>query len=393
MRDLILTINSGSSSIKFAAFGMKDLDLRLRGKLQNIGTRPEIVVRTRSGEPLRTLALDTSAADNHESALAAVISLLERELEGSGVAAVGHRVVHGGLHYAAPVLIDAKVIADLSLLAPLAPLHQPHDIAAIHASCASMGDVPHVACFDTAFHRSHPRVADMYGLPESYYADGVRRYGFHGLSYEYIAGELERSDPRLAAGRVIVAHLGNGASLCAMRGGRSMDSTMGFTALDGLAMGTRSGSLDPGVVLYLQRERGMDAGSIERLLYRESGLLGISGISGDMRALLESPEPAARLAIDYFVYRIVKEVGGLAAVLGGLDGLVFTAGIGEKAAPIRAEVCDALRWLGLDIDAEANLRAARCISVNESRISACVIPTDEELTIARHTRSLIEAGS
>jgi acetate kinase len=303
--------------------------------------------------------------------------------------ATGHRVVHGGVAYSEPTLVTEGVLDGLSKLVPLAPLHQPHNLAPIRIVAGLMPQLPQVACFDTAFHHAQPEVAQAFALPSSITDRGVRRYGFHGLSYEYIASALPGVDKAAAAGRVVVAHLGNGASMCAIKGGRSMASTMGFTAVDGLPMGTRSGALDPGVVLYLMDEMKMDARAIEKLIYQQSGLLGVSGISSDMRTLLASNEPRAKLAIDLFVYRIGRELGSLAAAIGGLDALVFTGGIGEKAAAIRERVCRDAAWLGIEFDAAANAKNGPAISTAASRVKAWVLPTNEELMIARHTRRLI----
>jgi acetate kinase len=312
-------------------------------------------------------------------------------LEGHGIAAAGHRVVHGGLEFAKPMLVDNRVVAALEKLEPLAPLHQPYNIAAIKAIVQRVPDLPQVACFDTSFHRSQPAIEQIYAIPRKYTDEGVRRYGFHGLSYEYISSVLSKYDENLAAGRVVVAHLGNGASMCAMRNGRSVASTMGFTAVGGLPMGTRCGAIDPGILLYLMNRHGLDAHSIENLIYNQSGLLGVSGISSDMRALLASEDPHAREAVDLFVYRIGRELGSLAAALGGIDGIVFTGGIGENSAMIRARVCGNAEWLGLDFDEKANERGGPEISNENSRISACVIPTNEELMIATHTKQMLLA--
>ncbi len=314
------------------------------------------------------------------------------QFAGEPLLAVGHRVVHGGAEFSRPLLVDPPVLAALESLIPLAPLHQPHNLAAIHLLRETQPQLPQVACFDTAFHRTHPQLADLYALPWAYYEAGVRRYGFHGLSYEYIAATLPRVAPAIAGGRVIVAHLGSGASLCALRAGASVDSTMGFSALDGLPMGTRPGALDPGVLLYLVGERGMTPAALERLLYKESGLLGISGVSNDMRVLLASDEPRARLAVDFFVHRVAKEIGALAAVLGGVDGLVFTAGIGENSAEIRSRIVGACAWLGVTLDVEANRRGGPRISRDSDAVSAWVVPTNEELMIARHTLALVESA-
>jgi acetate kinase len=301
-------------------------------------------------------------------------------------------VVHGGPAFAAPLLVDDEVVARLDALVPLAPLHQPNNLAPIKAIRERRPEIPQVACFDTAFHRGHPEVADRYALPESFYQEGVRRYGFHGLSYEYIAGRLRELDPALAAGRVVVCHLGSGASMCALRDGRSMDSTMGFTAVDGLPMGTRTGQLDPGVILYLLQAKGYDAQEIERFLYHEGGLKGLSGVSNDVRDLLGSDAPGAKLALDYFVHRIAREAGALAAAMGGIDGIVFTAGIGEHSPEIRARVLERLRWLGFEQDQAANAQDRPLLTTAASRRKAWVIPTDEELVIARHALALIRRG-
>jgi acetate kinase len=310
---------------------------------------------------------------------------MREHFHGENVVAVGHRVVHGGAKFSHPVLIDDATIAELEKLIPLAPLHEPHNLAAIQALRQWQKDIPQVACFDTAFHRSHPLLSDLYALPMEFYETGVRRYGLHGLSYEYIGSVLPQIAPAIANGRVIVAHLGSGASLCAMYQGKSMDSTMGFSALDGIPMGTRPGSVDPGVLLYLLRDRGMSIKELEQLLYHKSGLLGLSGISNDMRILEESTEPRARLAIDYFVHRIAKEIGALTAVLGGLDGLVFTAGIGENSAEIRGRIVERCAWLKMTLDDKANNRGGPCITAAASAVSAWAIPTNEELMRARHT--------
>jgi acetate kinase len=306
---------------------------------------------------------------------------------------VGHRVVHGGVEFAAPVRVTPAVLAKLEALCPLAPLHQPHNLAGIHAVAAVQPDLPQVACFDTAFHRGHPELADWYALPRAFYDDGIRRYGFHGLSYEYIASVLPEVAPAIAEGRVVVAHLGSGASMCAIQAGRSQDSTMGFTALDGLLMGTRCGALDPGVVRHLLRAYGMDADAIERMLYQECGLKGVSGISNDMRTLLASADPRAAYTVDLFVWRICRELGALAAVLGGLDGVVFTAGIGERSAEIRARVCARAAWLGIALDDQANQVGGPRISTAASAVAVYAIPTDEEQMIARHTLALLRRAS
>lgn len=390
MSGAILVANSGSSSIKFTLYDYRaaQLVMRFDGQIDGITTAPHFVAVDRQGQVVQDSRWDVPAAEiPHQVALRQLGAWLRASvgMDASNLLGVGHRVVHGGPKYSAPVVVDAAVLQDLERYIPLAPLHQPHNLAAIHGVAAALPDVPQVACFDTAFHRSHPVVADLFALPSDYYEAGVRRYGFHGLSYEYIVRKLPEIAPEIARGRVVVAHLGNGASMCAIHNGRSVDSTMGLTGLDGLAMGTRCGQIDPGVLLYLMQAQQMDARQIEDLLYRRSGLLGISGVSSDMRALLASNDPQAALAIEYFVYRIVREMGALAAALGGLDGLVFTGGIGEHAASIRAQVCRGAAWLGIELDDAANERHGPRISTVSSRVSAWVIPTDEEQMIALHT--------
>jgi acetate kinase len=384
----ILCLNAGSSSLKFALFALAEgdrLDLVSKGEVEGIGTAPRFVAADGDGHELSRREWPEDAALGHEDFLDEIIAWIERSRGAGRIVAAGHRVVHGGTAFRAPVLLDERVLAELDRLVPLAPLHQPHNLAAIRALAALRPDLPQVACFDTAFHHSLMPVAARFALPRDLAESGVRRYGFHGLSYEYIASVLPKIAPAIAGGRVVVAHLGNGASMCAMRAGRSVETTMGMTALEGLVMGTRCGALDPGVILYLLQQRGMNAASVEELLYRRSGLLGVSGISSDMRALLDSPDPHAAEAIELFVFRILRELGALAATLGGLDGLVFTAGIGEHAAPIRARVCEGAAWLGIDLDPAANRAGGPCITRPKSRVSAWVVPTDEDLMIARHT--------
>ena len=325
-----------------------------------------------------------SEVDSITNALDKIVAVLRAQL-GTLPTAIGHRVVHGGPHYAEPVQIDGTIIERLERLSPLAPLHQPNNLAAIRAVRLRHPDLPQVACFDTAFHRTHPEIADRYAIPEQFYMEGVRRYGFHGLSYEYVAGRLREIAPEVAAGRVVVAHLGSGASMCALIGGRSVESTMGFTALDGLPMGTRPGQLDPGIVLYLVNEKHMNAAAIEHLLYHECGLKALSGLSNDVRELLGNSEPRAELTLEYFIYRIALFTGMLATAMGGIDGFVFTAGIGENAPAIRKRVAQRLSWLGLDLDVDANRKGKTRISRSGSRVACYVIPTDEELMIARHT--------
>jgi acetate kinase len=388
-----LTLNAGSSSIKFALYGLEAAEpaLLASGQVERIGDTPSLTVRAADGTPLADRSLAHEDAHDHAGAGAVILALVRERFPQAEVAVVGHRVVHGGSLHEGPVVLDEETIAGLRRLEPLAPLHQPHNLAGIEAARRAFPGVLQVGCFDTAFHRGHPFVNDVFALPRAYYDKGVRRYGFHGLSYEFIAGALAERAPELAAGRVVAAHLGNGASMCALHGGRSVASTMGFSALDGLPMGTRCGQLDPGVLLYLLKEEGMDADAIADLLYNRSGLLGLSGISNDMRTLEESHAPEARDAIDYFVFRIRRELGGLAAALGGLDGLVFTGGIGAHSALVRERVCEGLDWIGITLDPEANAADARVISAAGSRAAVLVIPTDEERVIARAASRLLAA--
>jgi acetate kinase len=390
-RGVLLVLNAGSSSLKFCVYHLTDKStwhLVARGQVEGIGTSPRFLVKDGAGAVLDDRSLTDRVRDS-PSALQAVTAWLRARFQAVRVLGIGHRVVHGGAQYTAPALVTLRVMSDLHALAPLAPLHQPHNLTAIAASAVAMPDVPQVACFDTSFHRGRDPVADLVALPAEIRSRGVQRYGFHGLSYEYIASMLPQVAPEIASGRVVVAHLGSGASVCALRNGRSVDSSFGFTALDGLCMGTRPGSLDPGVVLYLFQTLGLSADEVETMLYKKSGLLGISGVSNDMRDLLASAEADARLAVDYFVYRAVKEIGALAAVLGGIDGLVFTAGIGERSTEIRRRICEASSWLGIELDAHANAQHGPRISTNGSRASAWVIPTNEELMIARHTWAIL----
>jgi acetate kinase len=387
----VIVLNAGSSSLKFTVYRRltaDDCDVEARGQIEGIGGMARIKVQDGAGEPWIDQSLE-GAVRNGRDALRELAEWLRARFGSGGVLAFGHRVVHGGARFQKPIVVTPQVLKNLHDLAPLAPLHQPHNLAAIEAVGERMPDVPQVACFDTSFHRDQPPVAQLVPLPREIRLKGVQRYGFHGLSYEYIASVLPRVAPGVADGRVIVAHLGNGASLCAMRARRSIDCTFGFTALDGLCMGTRPGALDPGAVLYLFQNLRMSADEVETLLYKESGLRGISGASNDMRELLASKEPDARLAVDYFVYRAAKEIGALSAVLGGLDALVFTAGIGENSVEIRRRICEASAWIGIELDARANEAAESRISTDSSRVSAWVIPTNEELMIARHTGSLL----
>ena len=381
MRDAILVLNAGSSSIKFSLYAES---LVANGQIAGIYTEPRFVAAgTEKRWPAGTKL-------GHEGALAHIVEWLKmahgKEYR---LAAVGHRVVHGGADYAAPVRVDAGVLKKLERFIPLAPLHQPHNLAPIRALLERSPALPQVACFDTAMHRSNPPLAQMFALPAELTEAGVRRYGFHGLSYEYIASALPEVDARAARGKTVVLHLGNGASMCALQGGLSVASTMGFTAVDGLPMGTRCGALDPGVILYLMDERGMDARAVEKLIYQQSGLLGVSGLSSDMRVLLESQDARAKLAVDLFIYRIGRELGSLAAALGGLDAIVFTAGIGERAAPVRERICRQAAWLGVELDPDANAKHGPRISSATSRVAAWVVPTNEELMIARHTREVL----
>jgi acetate kinase len=389
MSGSIAVLNAGSSSIKFALYDGTER-LMFKGQVEQIGVSPRLKVMNDEGEAIAERSWPVEGFDHRAATQVLVETVVE--LLGARPAAVGHRVVHGGTRYAAPILVDAEVLAALAELKPLAPLHQPHNLAPIAAIAEVAPELPQVACFDTAFHRSQPPLAQMFAIPRKFTEAGVRRYGFHGLSYEYVSARLAQIAPDLAAGRVIVAHLGNGASLCAVRDGRSVASTMGFTAVDGLVMGTRCGAIDPGVLIYLMDAYGMDARAIETLVYRQSGLLGVSGISSDMRTLRASTDPAAAEAVALFAYRIVREIGSLAAALGGLDGLVLTGGIGEHDVASRAEIAAGCRWLGLELDEARNAKGDGLISSESSGVPVWVIPTDEERMIARHTSVLLGAG-
>ena len=375
----ILTVNAGSSSIKFSIYAAGgEPEERLRGQVDRIGgDNAELVIeQDNTGEK----RFQIGHAD-HRAAMAAILAHSGQALDGETVAGVGHRVVHGGTDFAAPMRLDDETVDRLAALEPLAPLHQPHNLAAVRAARSAFPEAVQIACFDTAFHRAHPWVNDTFALPREWYDKGVRRYGFHGLSYEYVSGEVARIAPDLRHGRVVIAHLGNGASMCAVRDGRSVASTMGFTALDGLPMGTRCGQLDPGVLLYMMDHEKMSPQDIADLLYRKSGLKGLSGISHDMRELEASGAPEAAEAIDYFVFRIRRELGALAAVLGGLDALVFTGGIGEHSARVRGKVCEGMEWLGIAIDAAKN--AGNAVELGTGKTRVMVVPTDEERVIAR----------
>ncbi len=370
---MILTLNAGSSSIKFSLYSAEsEPQERLVGQVENIGPNARLKIRGQEDVGL--------GETDHAKAVSAILSAIDPQLEEQEIVGVGHRIVHGGPTFGAPVQLTDEVLDELKGLVPLAPLHQPHNLAAVEAARSAFPGTAQVGCFDTAFHRGHPFVNDTFALPRRFYAEGVRRYGFHGLSYDYISGVLASDYPELAKGRVVVAHLGNGASMCAVRGGQSVGSTMGFSALDGLPMGTRCGQLDPGVLLYLM-DQGMSSADITHMLYRESGLKGLSGMTHDMRTLLASPNAEAREAIDYYVFRIRRELGAMAAVLGGLDALVFCGGIGENAAEIRARVIDGMGFLGLTLDRQANAEGGPLLT--GGAVPALVIRTDEERVIAR----------
>ena len=394
MNDAIAVLNAGSSSFKFSFFAERGDGIALvtRGQAEGLYTSPRFVAADRTGAVIEEKVWGEGASLGHSGALEHLVAFVRRRLTEYRLVGVGHRVVHGGLEHTKSVRINASVLAALEKYIPLAPLHQPHNLAPIRLLLERQPQLPQVACFDTAFHRSQPPVAQAFALPRAITDRGVIRYGFHGLSYEYIAGVLPEHDVRAAAGKVIVLHLGNGSSMCAIDGGRSVASTMSYTAADGLPMGTRCGNLDPGVVLYLMDELKMDARAIEKLIYQQSGLLGVSGISSDMRTLEASKEPGAKAAIDLYVYRIGRELGSLAAALGGLDAVVFTAGIGENSPSLRERICRQAAWLGVELDAQANKGNTGRISTATSRVAAWVIPTNEELMIARHTRDLLGAG-
>jgi len=390
MHDYALVLNAGSSSLKFGVCWRpeaEDWRLESRGQIEGIGTSPRLSARDCAGRTLVNRKLE-KVYDGLD-ALDAVAAWFRNMYGDAQLVGVGHRVVHGGTRHTGPTVVTPRVLAELYRLVPLAPLHLPYNLAAIEAVFERFPDVPQVACFDTSFHRSQPRVARVVPLPREVCGSEVQRYGFHGLSYEYVASVLTRVAPEIARRRVIIAHLGSGASVCALKDGKSIDCSLGFTALDGLCMGTRPGSLDPGVVLYLFQNLKLSAKEVETILYQKSGLLAISGISNDMRDLLQSRAPRARMAVDFFVYRAAKEIGALAAVLGGLDSLVFTAGIGENSVEIRQRICGSCAWLGVELDAMANSRNGPRISCPSSKVSAWVIPTNEELTIARQTGRLL----
>lgn len=381
----VLTLNAGSSSLKFAVYTSDTDHPLISGQVDRIGADATLKLKNDQGADLPT---QTGGMSTHHDALASVLLAIAPSLGGKTIDVVGHRVVHGGLWYDAPVRVTDEIVAQLTTLEPFAPLHQPHNLNGIKAAQAAFPDAPQIACFDTAFHRHHPYVNDTFAIPRTYFDKGVRRYGFHGLSYDYISSELHRIAPTIAQGRVVVAHLGNGASMCAIQGGKSVASTMGFSALDGLPMGTRCGQLDAGVVLYLMEQEGLSAAEISNMLYRDSGLLGLSGLSNDMRTLEASDRTEARQAIDYFVFRIQRELGAMAAAMGGIDAFVFCGGIGENSALIRDRVCERAGWMGIEIDHNRNNDHERVISSEMSRTTVMVIPTNEELVIARAARDL-----
>jgi acetate kinase len=391
MNSYALVLNAGSSSLKFCVFRQvegEEWAIETRGQIEGIGTTPRLI----ASDDQKRLLVDRPLRDEVRTGKDALNSLaewLKSRYRSAEVVGVGHRVVHGGNRFRGPTVITPQVMAELRRLVPLAPLHQPHNLSAIEAVSERLPDVPQVACFDTSFHRGQPAVAELIPLPREIRRDGVQRYGFHGLSYEYIASVLPQVAPEITKERIVVAHLGGGASLCALKNGKSIDCTFGFTALDGLCMGTRPGSVDPGVILYMFQTLGLSANEVETILYKKSGLLGISNVSSDTRVLLESGDPAARLALDYFVYRVAKEIGAMAAALGGIDGLVFTAGIGENSADVRQRICESCGWLGVELDPIANAHKGPRISTPSSRVSTWVIPTNEELMIARHTGLLL----
>lgn len=387
----ILTLNAGSSSIKFALFEARpELVEGVRGQVEGLGASPRLQA-AKPGEPRINQPLSETQARDHASALAVVLEFLEKSVGKVAIEAVGHRVVHGGIDFSESIVLDEENFAYLERLNPLAPLHQPHNLSGARAAHGAFPDALQVACFDTAFHRSHPWVNDAYALPREFYAQGIRRYGFHGLSYEYVTDRLRQVAPLHAAGRLVVTHLGNGASMCAIRGEQSVGSSMGFTALDGLPMGTRCGQLDPGIVLYLIEEKGMSVGEVEDLLYRRSGLKGLSGLSHDMRQLEAAGTLEAMQAIEYFVFRTRRELGSMAAILSGLDALVFCGGIGENAWRIRERICRGFEWLGIELDDMRNQAGQMIVSSDRSRVRVFVIHTNEEMMIARHTARLLMA--
>ena len=395
MADAVAVVNAGSSSIKFSLFVDADggPELKARGQVEGIHTAPHFVAKDSAGAFIAEKSWGDGVKLGHAGALDHLVGFVRSEFGQLRLAGVGHRVVHGGTEYSQPVRVNARILSALEKYVPLAPLHQPHNLSPIRLLLERLPEVVQVACFDTAFHRAQPPVAQLFALPKWLTERGVRRYGFHGLSYEYIAQALAKYDPEAARGKAIVLHLGNGASMCAMAGGRSVASTMGFTAVEGLPMGTRCGNLDAGVMLYLMDELKMESRAIEKLIYQQSGLLGVSGISSDMRTLEASGEPDAKMAIELYAYRIGRELGSLTAALGGIDAIVFTAGIGEKSRALRERVCKDAAWLGIELDKAENQANGPRISTPASRVAAWVIPTNEELMIARHTRTLLSSAT
>lgn len=391
MTDAIVVLNAGSSSIKYSLFALEGKDLRVvvRGQIEGLFTAPRFIAKNEKGEVLSEKSWSEGNSLGHDGALDHLVSYLRGELEGHRLVGAGHRVAHGGPEIDRPLRVDENLVRRLEKLIPLAPLHQPHNLAPIRNLLQRLPQLPQVACFDTSFHRTNPPISQYFALPTEYFESGVRRYGFHGLSYEYIASVLPQFDQRAARSKTVVLHLGNGASMCALESSHSVACSMGFCAVDGLMMGTRSGSLDPGVVLFLMAQRKMSAEAIEKLIYTQSGLLGVSGISSDMRALLASDDLRAKLAVDLYVYRIQRELGSLAAALRGLDALVFTGGIGENAAVIRERVCRDAAWLGVELDERANAQGGPRIDKAVGRVSAWVVPTNEELMLARHTKNVL----
>lgn len=395
MTEAILVLNAGSSSIKFCVFLQTNgqVSLGSRGQIEGLFTSPHFIAKDGSGTLLSEKSWGAGVKLGHAGAIQHLRTFLSERRKDVHLAGIGHRVAHGGMKYSQPVRVDAAVLAELEHLVPLVPLHQPHNLAPIRLVLERMPDVPQVACFDTGFHHTIPQLGQMFGLPQELRDAGVRRYGFHGLSYEYIASVLPQKAPQAATGKTIVLHLGSGSSMCALLGGKSIATTMGFSSLDGLVMGTRCGALDPGVILFLLAERNMDVHALEKLLYSQSGLLGVSGISSDVRVLLETQDPRAKLALDLYVYRIGRELGSLAGALGGLDALVFTAGVGENSARIREAICHDAAWLGVELDTAANAKGGPCITTARSPVAAWVLPTNEELMIARHTARILGIGT
>lgn len=390
MASFILTLNAGSSSLKFSLFNEVEL---AHGQMEGLGAKPHFVAKSETQAANRDQTWsEEDAPQNHEQALQVILNWFEESFPGTEIAAVGHRVVHGGPEYAAPIILNDEILGKLTKYEPLAPLHQPHNLAGIRAAQAAFPNAVQVACFDTAFHRVHPWVNDTFALPRKYYDEGVRRYGFHGLSYEYVSKKLHEIAPEHSDDRTVIAHLGNGASMCAIRNGQSVGSTMGFSALDGLPMGTRCGQIDPGVLLYMMSEHNMDVDDLTKLLYKESGLKGLSGISQDMREIEAADTEQAREAIDYYVFRIRRELGAMAAILGGIDSLVFCGGIGENSASIRNKVCESFDWMGLELDFNKNSAGEVLISTETSKCKIYAIKTDEEAMIAAHTAELLHAS-